>query len=117
MTVIPTIIAPMEGQQFDILEDDHLSITCTAIGYPPPSVVWKKNTTNHYGGGIGGYSYRITSGVPQYSPTGVGNETSVSVTLTMTGITKEDAGLYRCVASNVVRSTVVTITVLCKLVR
>ena len=113
MIAAPTIIAPMEGQQFNIIEDNDLEITCTATGYPPPSVIWKKDA-NHGGGG---YSNRVTSGVPQNSPTSVGNETSVSVTLTMTGVTKEDAGIYRCVASNLVHSTIVTITVLCKFVK
>lgn len=113
MTVAPTIIAPMEGQQFNILEENHFSITCTATGYPLPSVTWKKDA-NH---GSGGYSYRVRSGDPWTSPTGVGNETSVSVTLTMSGVTKEDAGLYRCVASNLVDSTIVTISVMCKFVK
>ena len=114
MTVAPTIIAPMEGQQFNILEENHFSIICTVTGYPLPSVIWKKNA-NH---GSGGYSSsRVTDGYRWISPTGVGNETSVSVTLTMTGVTKEDAGLYRCVASNLVDSTIVTINVLCKFVK
>ena len=113
MTVAPIITAPMEGQQFDIIEDNHFEITCTATGYPPPSIIWKKDA-NH---GSGGYSSRVTSGVPQNLPTSVGNETCVSVTLIMTGVTKEDAGIYRCVASNLVRSTIVTITVLCKFVK
>ena len=113
MTVAPTIIAPMEGQQFNILEENHFSITCTATGYPLPLVIWKKNA-NH---GSGGYnSNRVTPGDPWISPTGVGNETSVSLTLTMRGVTKEDAGLYRCVASNLVDSTILTINVLCKFV-
>ena len=114
MTVAPTIIAPMEGQQFDILEDNYLSITCTAVGYPPPSVIWKKNA-NH---GSGGYnSSRVTISGRRYSPTGVGNETSVSLTLIMMGVTKEDIGIYRCVASDVVHSTIVAITVLCKFLK
>lgn len=113
MTVAPIITAPMEGQQFDIIEDNHFEITCTATGYPPPSIIWKKDA-NH---GSGGYSSRVTSSDLPTIPAGVGNETRVSKLLTMRGVTKEDAGIYRCVASNLVRSTIVTITVLCKFVK
>ena len=113
MTVAPTIIAPMEGQQFNILEENHFSILCTATGYHPLTVIWKTND-NH--GSWGSSSGRVRPGIPRISPTGVGNETIVSLTLTMTGATKEDAGLYRCVASNLVDSTIVTINVLCKFV-
>ena len=116
MTAAPTIIAPAEGQQFDIIEDNYLSITCTATGYPEPSVIWKKDA-NH---GSGGYSSRVTSSDLPTIPAGVGNETRVSKLLTMRGVTKEDAGIYRCVASNTIHftihSTIVTITVLCKFV-
>ena len=112
MTVAPTIIAPMEGQQFNIFEENHFSIPCTAIGYPPLTVIWKKNA-NH--GSRGYSSSRVESGAPQISPTSVGNKTNVSVTLTMTGVTKKDAGLYRCVATSLLNhSTIVTINVLCK---
>ena len=39
VTVAPTITTPMEGQQFNITEGSNGSITCTATGYPVPTVV------------------------------------------------------------------------------
>lgn len=97
----------MEGQEFNIIVKENLSVTCTAKGYPPPDVYWKRNI--RYGGG------RIYASVNrQMQSTGVGNETSVSETLMIIGATKEDAGIYRCVAYNKVDSTILSITVLCK---
>ena len=99
----------MEGQEFNIIEKKNLSITCTAKGYPPPNVNWKTSR------GHGWFYDRIyMTGITQMQSTGVGNETSVSRTLMIIGATKEDAGIYRCVASNKVDSTILTITVLCK---
>ena len=111
MTVAPTITTPMEGQQFNITEGSDGSITCTATGYPVPTVEW----LNSDGSSLS--NSRLMSGSPVNMPTGVGNVTSVSVELMVTGAMRVDTGMYRCSASNSVSSTTrnISITVQCKL--
>ena len=110
MTVASTITTPMEGQQFNITEGSNGSITCTATGYPVPTVVWQ----NSDGSSLS--NNRLVSGSPVISPTGVGNVTSVSVELMVIGAMRVDTGMYRCSANNSVSSTTrnINITVQCK---
>ena len=110
MTVAPTITTPMEGEEFNITEGNNGSITCTATGYPAPTVVWQ----NSDGSSLS--NSRLVSGVPMTLPTGNGNETSVSVELMVIGAMRVDSGMYRCSANNSVSSTTrnITITVQCK---
>ena len=112
MTVAPTITTPMDGQQFNITEGSDGSITtCTATGYPVPIVEWQ----NSDGSSLS--NSRLMSGSPVNMPTGVGNVTSVSVELMVTGAMRVDTGMYRCSANNSVSSTTrnISITVQCKL--
>ena len=107
----PNITTPKEGQQFDIMKEKNISITCTATGYPTPTINWRTNN-----GIIVGSSNnnRVKSSTPVTSPTIVDNMVNISVTLIMMGATKEDTGIYRCVATNEVSTTVLTINVHCK---
>ena len=100
----------MEEQQFNIAEGSNGSITCTATGYPVPTVVWQ----NSDGGSLSNNT--LASGSPVMSSTGVGNETSVSVELMVIGAMRIDTGMYRCSANNSVRNTSrnINITVQCK---
>ena len=100
----------MEGQQFNITEGSNGSITCTATGYPVPTVVWK----NSDGSSLS--NNRLVSGSPVNMPTGVGNVTSVSVELMVIGAMRVDTGMYRCSANNSVSSTTrnINVTVQCK---
>ena len=109
MTVAPTIITPMEGQQFNIIEGSNGSITCTATGYPVPTVVWQ----NSNGSSLS--NNRLISGSPVISSTGVGNVTSVSVELMVIGALRVDTGMYRCSAINNINSTMrdISVTVQC----
>ena len=105
--VSPNITTPVEGQEFTITEGSDGSITCTATGYPPPTVVWQNIDSND----------RLMSGTPMISPTGVGNVTSVSVELMVTGAMRGDTGMYICSAENSVgkvTDVTVTITVQCE---
>ena len=111
ITVAPTITTPMEGQQFNITEGSDGSITCTATGYPVPTVVWQNSNGSSLSNNrlVSGSSVNISS-------TGVGNETSVSVELMLIGAMRVDTGMYRCLANNSVRNITrsVNITVQCK---
>ena len=109
--VVPTIIVPMEGQQFNITEGSNGSITCTATGYPVPTVVWQ----NSDGSSLS--NNRLVSGSPVISSTGVGNVSSVSVELMVIGAMRVDTGMYRCSLSNSIGSATrnIIITVQCKL--
>ena len=100
--VPPNITGPVQGQEFNITEGSDGSITCTATGYPPPTVVWQNIYSND----------RLMSGTPMISPTGVGNVTSVSVELMVTVAMRVDTGMYMCSAENSVgNDTDVTVTV------
>ena len=112
MTVAPTITTPMEGQHFNITEGSNGSITCTATGYPVPTVVWQ----NSDGSSLS--NNRLVSGSSVNIPTGVGNVTSVSVELMVIGAMRVDTGMYRCSANNSVHSITrnISITVQCKLI-
>ena len=111
--VAPTITMPMDGQQFNITEGSDGSITtCTAIGYPVPTVEWQ----NSDGSSLS--NNRLMSGSPVNMPTGVGNVTSVSVELMVTGAMRVDTGMYRCSASNGIGDDTavnISLTIQCKL--
>ena len=100
----------MEGQEFNITEGSNGSITCTATGYPVPTVVWQ----NSDGSSLS--NNRLVSGDPVISSTGVGNVSSVSVELMVIGAMRVDTGMYRCSANNSVNDTSrnIIITVQCK---
>ena len=100
----------MEGQQFNIIEGSNGSITCTATGYPVPTVVWQ----NSDGSSLS--NNRLVSGSPVISSTGVGNVSSVSVELMVVGVMRVDTGLYRCSANNSLSITTrnINITTQCK---
>ena len=111
IVVAPNITAPMDGQQYIITEGNNGLITCTAKGYPVPTVVWQ----NSDGSSLS--NNRLVSGSPMnISSTGVDNVTSVSVELMVIGAMRVNTGMYRCSANNSVNSTIrnIIITVQCK---
>ena len=111
MIVAPNITTPIDGQQLNFFEGDDGSITCTATGYPVPTVVWQ----NSDGSSLS--NSRIVSGSPVISFTGVGNVSSVSVELMVIGTLRVDTGMYRCSANNSVAIATINvrITIQCKL--
>ena len=92
-----------------ISEGGTTTITCEAIGYPPPTVVWSRTD--------GTLSDRVSVSDSVSVPTGYGNVTKVSVNLTITPALREDTGDYICSANNSIGDDErnVSITVQCKL--
>ena len=112
MTVAPNITTPMEGQQFNITEGSDGSITCTATGYPVPTVEWQNSD-----GSCLSNSRLMSGSQMNISSTGVGNVTSVSVELMVTGAMRVDTGMYRCSASNGIgigTAVNISLTIQCK---
>ena len=91
-----------------LIERNTTTITCEAIGYPPPTVQWDRID--------GTLSDRVSVSDSVSVPTGYGNVTRVSVNLTITNASREDTGVYMCSANNSVGDNIInlTITVLCK---
>ena len=91
-----------------ISEGDTTTITCVAIGYPPPTIVWSTSNED--------YSDRVSVSDSISVPTGYGNVTRVSVNLTITAALREDTGDYICSANNSIGDDEqnVSITVQCK---
>ena len=92
-----------------ILERNGATITCEALGYPPPTIVWSRLDGN--------LSDRVLVSDSVSVPTGYGNVTRVSVNLTITNASREDTGEYMCSAINSVGydNRSVNITIQCKL--
>ena len=80
-TAIPIIAVP-KTKEVHIIEGDN--ITCTATGYPPPSVEWLNNNGNV----VFSNNKMVTN---------VGNIPTVSVSMT---VRRGDDGVYTCVANN-----------------
>ena len=96
-----------------ISEGDTTTITCEAIGYPPPTIVWSTSNEN-YSDGVS-VSDRVSVSDSISVPTGYGNVTRVSVNLTITAASREDTGDYICSANNSIGDDEqnITITVQC----
>ena len=104
--VASNIITPMEGQQFNITEGSNGSITCTATGYPVPTVVWQ----NSDGSSLS--DNRLVSGSPVISSSGIDNVSSVSVELMVIAAVRVDSGMYRCSASNNINNTTKNVNII-----
>ena len=93
-----------------IIEGDTTTITCEALGYPPPTIVWNRIDGN--------LSDRVSVSDSVSIPTGNGNVTRVSVNLTITNAYREDTGVYTCSANNSIGSDKrnFNITVQCKFI-
>ena len=90
-------------------EGNATAITCEALGYPPPTVVWNRLDGN--------FSDRVIMSDSVSASTGYGNVTRVSVNLTITNASREDTGEYMCSANNSIGGDYenMIITVHCKL--
>ena len=91
-----------------VRERNSITITCEALGYPPPTIVW--STSKDVSDGV---SMSDSVSVP----TGYGNVTRVSLNLTIITALRIDGGNYICSANNSIGDDErnVSITVQCKL--
>ena len=89
-------------------EGNTTTITCEALGYPQPTVVWSR--TN------GTLDDRVSVSDSVSVPTEYGNITRASVNLTITNASREDTGVYTCSTNNNVGndSKSINITVQCE---
>ena len=101
-----TTVSPLNNTT--VREGNTSTITCEALGYPPPTIVWSRTS--------GTLSDRVSVSDSISVPTGYGNVTRVSVNLTIVNASREDTGVYICSANNSVGSNNrnVNITVQCK---
>ena len=85
--MVPAISVPMEGSTITINERSSNTIDCTVVGFPELTVMWEK---------VDGNDQILSIADP------VTNETTntVSVSLIVTNVSREDSGEYRCLASN-----------------
>ena len=91
-------------------EGSTFTVTCEAMGYPPPLIVWTR--TN------GILSDRVSLSNNITSLTKDGFVSSIRVNLTISNASREDTGEYQCFANNSigsVYSNYVRITVKSKL--
>ena len=75
-------------------------LTCNATGYPVPTIEWRQNGT----------SYTIIG--PSLIVIRTDGLQSNSSIITVTNATTSDTGLYQCVATNVVGTTIENATVI-----
>ena len=92
-----------------VREGNTATITCEALGYPPPTIVWSRSN--------GTLSDRVSTSDSVSVPTGYGNVTRVSANLIITNTSREDTGVYMCSANNSIGSddSNISFTVQCKL--
>ena len=91
-----------------VREGNTATITCEALGYPPPTIVWNRIDGN--------LNDRVSVSDSVSVPTGNGNVTRVSVNLTITNAYRKDTGVYTCSANNSIGSDnrSINVTVQCK---
>ena len=94
---------PWTEQAYSVTEGN--KITCRAIGFPIPDIVWLNNDGREVD------ESRLVTDTPV--ATGVGNLFSMSVSMI---VRRGDDGVYTCVANNILGSdnSSVNITVQCK---
>lgn len=86
----PVVLEPADDYTpppFEI--DDTLNVTCRARGNPSPNITWVKNSTGEI----------------------VASSQTNSKQLIIPSLKEEDFGVYYCIASNSLKSTVVSVTV------
>ena len=85
------IFEPSERITYYTEEGENITLRCIGVGHPPPLVQWKKID--------GSLSDRVSTTNTLIS-TNEGNVTRVTVDLILTKVSREDSGVYECLAKN-----------------
>ena len=85
------ILEPLVDKTEQIEEGENITLTCIGVGHPPPLVQWRKLNES--------LSDRVSSTNMSMS-TNEGNITRVTVDLLITNVSREDTGVYECLAIN-----------------
>ena len=97
------IIDPLEDVTGNIEEGKNVSLRCIAVGHPTPLVNWNK-----LNGSISNLalSTRMTMSINE------GNVTRVTLDLLLTGVSREDTGVYVCSVSNLLNNVTRKVTLI-----
>ena len=100
------IIDPLEDATEHHEEGENITLRCIGVGHPPPLVQWTK---------LNGTLSNTTLSTRMSTLTNEGNITRVTLDLLLTGVTREDTGIYACSASNLLNNVTrrVTLVVQC----
>ena len=100
------IIDPLVDETEPIEEGGNIILRCIGVGHPPPLVQWTK---------LNGTLSNTTLSTRMSMLTNEGNVTRVTLDLLLTGVTREDTGIYACSASNLLSNVTrrVTLVVRC----
>ena len=92
--VAPFIYYPInDGDTFKVPQDDNITINCSAIGFPPPSLHWMRQ-----GAELNDERFSVHEGLVEYSV--ITNITRVTVSLVITNASRDDIDQYTCTAEN-----------------
>ena len=95
LSQVPPKITSHSPKTIFIDEGNELTLNCTAIGYPPPTVIWLKNN-------------ETLPGTRSFPERGKG------MSLELKKITYEKKGKYTCVAKNSVATAILEVKVIIK---
>ena len=92
--VAPFIYYPInDGDTFKVPQDDNITINCSAVGFPPPSLHWMRQ-----GAVLDDERVSVHDGPVEYSV--ITNITRVTVSLVITNASRDDIDQYICTAEN-----------------
>ena len=109
-TVPPTVSTEPASGEVIVRRSTSVSLECKANGNPPPSVTWVKMRSNRR-------EDEVVDPRRRFQPSQLSNN---GLVLTLSDVTRHDAGRYRCTASNDVGRDAegfIHLRVLCKYIK
>ena len=92
-TAAPMISAPLDSQEFTVPEQMNITITCSASGFPAPTLSFFRGTEMIANSG------RIQREEEKDAATGTGGLSTASLVFTLSNAEDADSGEFSCVAS------------------